>query len=980
MEMEMEMEMDGGVIQQQRQQATEADDFHGGRTVHSAPITSEYPGHVGIPLGSHPGPGNQSIPGTWRWRRRSSQRPGPVTHTGTDLVAPDHDPTGSPVIIPFTHAQFASPLAVRAHSHPHNHPHHHIHPQSQPNSPYTHPHALHHHQILPSHQSLPHSHLSDDSATVDGHFGTMEQIETQASDLRFLAQVPVLNPTSSPSLGPGSGAGRGGTPARTPGSAVGVSTGAPIAYENHASPSSASVGDNSAHGASASNANKRKSTDDGQGNGAKQTRSKRNRANVAFFTMIVHINSLVSMLLPKNGFIFAATANECKRRKIKCNGETPCQRCGNLNLACLYAPNCCSGNFKESDEFKQVTSQLGRLQEEVGWLHQTVKALQSEPARYSSLGDRTMTHGHGTPAVAPSPSHSSTSLNRQDSSKYGSFRGPTSMAFSLDVANNTINNMGYKGISDEENPHLNDGMGPMSTRPRDPLHEFDKDEMIRLCRLHEEEIGIMYPVLNIQTVISHAKNMATFLETLRQQSPRELVNDDKTLQLKIIMCCALVVEEHGHSDKAIRLFESMETVLNRKLMAEAADVATLPILALVAGYRFLSNDEVLAWRVMGHVARLCLELGIHQRTGLMRIQDEEERKNALVSFWSAYVLDRRWAFATGLPFVVQDEEIDSELPFPEEYPYLVAMITYSRIGAKVWRQVAHFGPVLARDLRSGELENVDQELLQWYEQIPEEVKVRNWDKEKHITSTPSYNLQRLRIWTYLRLNQMRIWLYTPVLHSATSIMAHPTQSERVVDIAKDTIRYLSHLNNTTNLYRRVQVFYHQFLTSAIAVVFLASVHAPVRFSASCREEFYMALELVKDLSAKSWASQRLWRTIRSLKDVAPRFGLNAEDDPQSTAALGMIGLARGHMEQQPFRKPSIPGQQSQAATPDSMAQNGSRIQAEMSRMFEGYVGLNGFQYNDNEGQQGPNADVSEGSNGGMFGVDGTVFPQFKEMY
>ncbi|KAL9566931.1 hypothetical protein ACKAV7_008995 [Fusarium commune] len=740
----------------------------------------------------------------------------------------------------------------------------------------------------------------------------MEQIETQASDLRFLTQVPVLNPTSSPSLGPGSGAGRGGTPARTPGSAVGASTGAPIAYENHASPSSASVGDNSAHGASASNANKRKSTDDGQGNGAKQTRSKRNR---------------------------------------------------------------------ESDEFKQVTSQLGRLQEEVGWLHQTVKALQSEPARYSSLGDRTMTHGHGTPAVAPSPSHSSTSLNRQDSSKYGSFRGPTSMAFSLDVANNTINNMGYKGISDEENPHLNDGMGPMSTRPRDPLHEFDKDEMIRLCRLHEEEIGIMYPVLNIQTVISHAKNMATFLETLRQQSPRELVNDDKTLQLKIIMCCALVVEEHGHSDKAIRLFESMETVLNRKLMAEAADVATLPTLALVAGYRFLSNDEVLAWRVMGHVARLCLELGIHQRTGLMRIQDEEERKNALVSFWSAYVLDRRWAFATGLPFVVQDEEIDSELPFPEEYPYLVAMITYSRIGAKVWRQVAHFGPVLARDLRSTELENVDQELLQWYEQIPEEVKVRNWDKEKHITSTPSYNLQRLRIWTYLRLNQMRIWLYTPVLHSATSIMAHPAQSERVVDIAKDTIRYLSHLNNTTNLYRRVQVFYHQFLTSAIAVVFLASVHAPVRFSASCREEFYMALELVKDLSAKSWASQRLWRTIRSLKDVAPRFGLNAEDDPQSTAALGMIGLARGHMEQQqPFRKPSIPGQQSQAATPDSMAQNGSRIQAEMSRMFEGYVGLNGFQYNDNDGQQGPNAEVSEASNGGMFGVDGTVFPQFKEMY
>ena len=87
------------------------------------------------------------------------------------------------------------------------------------------------------------------------------------------------------------------------------------------------------------------------------------------------------------------------------------------------------------------------------------------------------------------------------------------------------------------------------------------------------------------------------------------------------------------------------------------------------------------------------------------------------------------------------------------------MITYSRIGAKVWRQVSHFGPVLARDLRQEELENLDQEILGWYEIVPEEVKVRNWDKEKQMTSTPSYNLQRLRIWTYLRLNQVRCHIH-----------------------------------------------------------------------------------------------------------------------------------------------------------------------------------------------------------------------------
>ncbi|KAF7453848.1 Casein kinase II protein [Pyrenophora tritici-repentis] len=50
----------------------------------------------------------------------------------------------------------------------------------------------------------------------------------------------------------------------------------------------------------------------------------------------------------RNRYISIA-CNECKRRKIKCNGNTPCQRCGNLSLKCDYQPNCCN-NFKESDE------------------------------------------------------------------------------------------------------------------------------------------------------------------------------------------------------------------------------------------------------------------------------------------------------------------------------------------------------------------------------------------------------------------------------------------------------------------------------------------------------------------------------------------------------------------------------------------------------------------------------------------------------
>lgn len=33
------------------------------------------------------------------------------------------------------------------------------------------------------------------------------------------------------------------------------------------------------------------------------------------------------------------SSNECKRRKIKCNGETPCYRCGRQRVDCIYLEN-----------------------------------------------------------------------------------------------------------------------------------------------------------------------------------------------------------------------------------------------------------------------------------------------------------------------------------------------------------------------------------------------------------------------------------------------------------------------------------------------------------------------------------------------------------------------------------------------------------------------------------------------------------------
>lgn len=73
----------------------------------------------------------------------------------------------------------------------------------------------------------------------------------------------------------------------------------------------------------------------------------------------------------------------------------------------------------------------------------------------------------------------------------------------------------------------------------------------------------------------------------------------------------------------------------------------------------------MAYRVIGLAARMCLELGLHRTNALKKsFPIEDQWSDVRNVFWSIYILDRRWALGIGLPFVIQDEDIDPNLPEP----------------------------------------------------------------------------------------------------------------------------------------------------------------------------------------------------------------------------------------------------------------------------------------------------------------------------
>jgi len=300
----------------------------------------------------------------------------------------------------------------------------------------------------------------------------------------------------------------------------------------------------------------------------------------------------------RNRYISIA-CNECKRRKIKCNGETPCGRCGHLNLQCLYAPNCCASSVKDSDEFKQMAAQVSHLQEQVEMLFNSLNTLRSETIRTGALHhhERSLTG----PSASSTPSSTTMTVPPQPRQPPFAFRGPTSNHFSLDVAKNTLHKMGYSYPGDnadangntQETPSASPKLGPQAVSATDnttadALWELSKDEMIRLCRIYEEEVGIMYPVLRIDAIIGHAKTLATWMEAAKKSGLAPPaggqdggINDLNTLLLKVVLCGGLLVEGHGSSVQAQRIFAGIKHIANRMLMSDPPNVQNLPFLALV---------------------------------------------------------------------------------------------------------------------------------------------------------------------------------------------------------------------------------------------------------------------------------------------------------------------------------------------------------------------------------------------------------------
>lgn len=240
-----------------------------------------------------------------------------------------------------------------------------------------------------------------------------------------------------------------------------------------------------------------------------------------------------------------------------------------------------------------MKSQITTLQDQVNRLFSNLNDLRTQnPTFESPPFDPDASQSIFTPMPGNMP---------KPRSRHPRFQGPTSSAFNFDVAKSSLQSMGINpvgdGIPDElttahvspaDSPPAHSSAVAINIHPsKDPIWSIHREEAVRLCEVYEEEIGIMYPVVDITTVTNQANLLYTFMEAATRTgfAQRGLpgadgLQDDSSILLKLILATTLVVEGGGKSDIGQRLFLNVKSVIESKLWGPH-DIKNIQLFAIV---------------------------------------------------------------------------------------------------------------------------------------------------------------------------------------------------------------------------------------------------------------------------------------------------------------------------------------------------------------------------------------------------------------
>ncbi|KAH7346985.1 hypothetical protein BKA66DRAFT_542843 [Pyrenochaeta sp. MPI-SDFR-AT-0127] len=550
----------------------------------------------------------------------------------------------------------------------------------------------------------------------------------------------------------------------------------------------------------------------------------------------------------------ARACKECQRRKVKCDGKSPCTRCAGQSFECVFSLSAQRVSRQNISPSSTIVSK-----------HDTSSTV-SLPGQ--GLAPRKKDVG-----IYQSPPEFSTYSPE--------FCGPSSTEYLFNAVNGNLRAMGMQSAIPDK--HSGSRIQPTSSGrlaqygpfmkllTMDPLWDMTREDAQILIEDWFDGLGTVYPIVGRQAMIDTADKIFDSLNLAHREGLRgrggsvaEALFDHNTNKLKIILAIGMTKEAGGREHQAQRLFQSASEAVEG-LIWNPEGIHGIQLLYLVAMYHYHLNEEVRTGRCIAFAARLCLETGLHRRAMLEKIFPETSAcTEALQAFWAVYMLERRLSLGQGIPFSIQDSYIDRSLYTIEiENPLLQSLLQWTKLAGKTWHALNN-NIEKTYESRMDDIKYLDYQITEWYETLPDHLQLSN---SAVLAQDESYEPTYYHSVLFVRKAHLRNLIYRPVLQSPVQSRQNEPMFTKAIDVSKETIRIIFRLNENTSLIRTHPMFFQQLLLTAFGNLLLAVVSTGPGNRNSAREEFDMFLRIFQLLSSECAALRRTWERLQGLRDL-----------------------------------------------------------------------------------------------------------------
>ncbi|KAL4878054.1 hypothetical protein BJY04DRAFT_221410 [Aspergillus karnatakaensis] len=408
------------------------------------------------------------------------------------------------------------------------------------------------------------------------------------------------------------------------------------------------------------------------------------------------------------------------------------------------------------------------------------------------------------------------------------------------------------------------------------------ESISQLIRTFISEVYPLYPCIDLERIQIKVNSLFDLLSNFGGRTTADVDLDIIDIEImKATVAVAQCVSGETQSSLACDLESKLSWSVQSTLDQEHCGIEDIAMATLVSIYLDIRDLPVRAWRMSSYAAKLCLELGIHQRSfyeacGLPPSGIVFHKR----MFACVYSLNMKCSFYTALPWTLDSRHVDDRLLDLPEHSYHSLNIPLCKITSEVWDLENY-----KSSNRTNSCDRADFLTFQ-LERVVDKMPMGNFVPLEPDVTPPSWLNTSLKHLIQLRVNHAKMLVFVQTFSSLEEMLSHPQYTTSLISLAKSSIEVQKEIMGLPKTGSSPLLFPSTItlLLSSLSFLLLAISYSPQVYNTPCNEAVYTAM----DILAKSYPwvkapGRESWGSLGDLKSML----MTAQTPPERTIEPAM---------------------------------------------------------------------------------------------